>query len=297
MQVMVHMGKYSLLSLLLFFLLLCVYGKNGVDLSIAQSKAAWQTTFPKAASQKNFVIVQGTFYNNTVNTAGLAGLPYAWKAGVLDLSVYLFPCFAASTFITEGNATTCPTAAEQVDQLLDAMSYYYLYFLNTSQYADSVVSEMLQDPYSFPTVYNASSARHVLVSRLFINVEDSAPNYYFALNHSLNVQFLSEMVSYCHSKGIATGIYTTRLDWTSVMMEDDGSYRLPGGSTTWTNPFAMLPLWTPRYDSLTTMSFYRTFGNWSSVAIKQLSGGSKEMRRTGSSRICVDYIATNSSSA
>lgn len=290
------MGRYPLSSLLLFLLLLCVYGKNGVDLSIAQSKAAWQATFPQAASQKNFVIVQGTFYNNTVNTAGLAGLSYAWKAGVMDLSVYLFPCFAASTFITEGNGTTCPTATEQVNQLLDVMSYYSLHFLNTSRYADSVVSEMLQDPYSFPAVYNAS-ARRVLVNRLFINVEDSVPNYYFALNHSLNVQFLSEMVSYCRTKGIATGIYTARLDWTTVMMEDDGSYRLPDGSATWTNPFATLPLWTPRYDSLATMSFYRSFGNWSTVAIKQLSGGSKEMRRTGSSRVCVDYIATNSSSA
>jgi hypothetical protein len=103
----------------------------------------------------------------------------------------------------------------------------------------------------------------LFIDKLFVNLEDSTPNYYFYSNQSLNVAFLSELWSAASSLEIGIGVYTTRQDWANIF-----------GSLPAAQRFSSLPLWVPRYDGERSLDFFSPFGGWTPrhLALKQISG-------------------------
>jgi hypothetical protein len=270
--------------LLLCQLLLCLHARTGVDISTKLSVARWKALFSNPADNRNFAIAQAQFYNNTINVDGLNSLTSAWKAGIADLSVYMYPCISASKYALN---RICPSASVQLNNLISSLKHHNIHFFNRTLYPDASLQD---DVYAQSGIWNLSSTTIVL-NRLFVNIEDIVPNHYFASNHSYNLLFMVDLVQAAQALGISIGIYTSLGDWNNIMTDQINkvSYYLKSFVN---NPFADLALWTPRYDQVEDMSFFGAgFANWTSVAIKQMTGGTKDLRRIGSSRVCADFIA------
>ena len=119
------------------------------------------------------------------------------------------------------------------------------------------------------------------VWRIYINVEDSIPRRFFTNNSTKNLEYLLDLESAAWQYGIQLGIYTTLLDWYNIIEDLQ---------TNFVNPFRDDPLWTPQFDGVYSMDFFTPFSGWNAPFIKQVSGGSSEMRRIGSTRISYNYI-------
>ncbi len=119
------------------------------------------------------------------------------------------------------------------------------------------------------------------VWRIYVNVEDSIPRRFFTNNSTKNLEYLLDLETAAWQYGIQLGIYTTLLDWYNIIEDLQ---------TNFTNPFRDDPLWTPQFDGVYSMDFFVPFSGWNAPYIKQVSGGSSEMRRIGSNRISYNYI-------
>jgi len=119
---------------------------------------------------------------------------------------------------------------------------------------------------------------------LYVTVEDETPRLYWSMNASVNCEYLKQLhkFSYQHDPPFQLGIYTTWLDWSNIM--EDGT----AGRCEY--PFYTLPLWVPKFDSTASMDFFAPFAGWTVPFMKQITGGSREMRRIGSNRISYNYI-------
>ena len=135
-------------------------------------------------------------------------------------------------------------------------------------------------PTSTPSFKSVNTTTSVQLQILFINIEDNIPFFYFSNNVTANIDYLLKMENIAKKLGIAIGIYTTYYDWLNIMGD--------------THQFQHLPLWTPKYDQINNMKFFRSFGGWTNVYIKQTMGGSSYARRIGENRICTNYIANSS---
>lgn len=285
------MLRFVVFIVILNSLFITLYARMGVDLSIFLTVNNWRTMFPSPATNRNFAIIHGQFYNNTVNIPGLNAIASAWTAGVVDLSLYFYPCHPSSVYVSS-TSTLCPSATEQLNSLITTLNSRGIAFFNVSSFLPENATAMQNNPYNYPNVWNATSPK-IILNRLFINLEDTTPNQYFSLNHYENVDFLNEFVNATQAMGIELGVYTTVLDWNNIMtevVEKRRVYYLSKNTFTEVNPFSFLKLWTPRYDQLQDMSFFAAFAGWNSTFIKQTSGGAKENRRIGGERICSDYM-------
>lgn len=273
-------------SFVLLLFLSCVslsLSKLGLDLSVYLPTSSWSSTistaFTGTAVNSSFLVVHGYFYNNTVNGPGLQTIQSAWAAGVRDISTYFFPCIGTSAYAI-GSSINCGTPQSQLNKFLTACTAKGIYFQRTNE----------------TTFLNPG---HIYLKTLFLNIEDTAPNFYFSQHHYENVQYLLTFIKYAQSKGIEIGFYTTVLDWKIVMTDvrpivhstDIPQTIYPINQTYHVhyNPFAHFKLWIPRYDKINSMSFFTVFGNWSNVWMKQTSGGTSDFRRIGSSRVCTNY--------
>lgn len=271
-----------MLLVLLLSLFALSLARTGVDLSILVSTTSWKALFPSPAANKNFAIIHLGFYNNTINPDGLITIQNAWKAGIQDLSVFVYPCMPNSSYVKSNNATVLgcpPDAGQQIDKMINILAQHGIYFRNAS---------WGMEPYALPNTT-------VVLQTLYVNLEDTVPNLYFSSKHSENMAFLSTIVNHAASKSVDIGIYTSLLDWQNIFMNKSPNgqwaYAAAASSSSITvNPFASKKLWTPRYDQLADMSFYSPFGNWSTVQVKQMTGGAKDARRIGNSRVCTDYV-------
>lgn len=145
-------------------------------------------------------------------------------------------------------------------------------------------------PTHIPTVYptstpSYSSSSYALIQTIFLDIEDDNPARYFDHSPAANVEFIRQFTNAAFELGIRVGIYTASRDWGQTTQ-----------LTNSTNPFSLLPLWTPRFDSTYSMDFFGGFGGWNSVFIKQTMGGSVILRRSGSSRICMNYMEITNTS-
>lgn len=138
-------------------------------------------------------------------------------------------------------------------------------------------------PSSRPTAEPTNTALRTSVSlkRIWVMVEDENPRQFWARNSSINCEYLKQLHRAAFANNIQLGIYTTSLDWSNII--EDG---IPGRCE---YPFETLPLWTPKFDSTPNMDFFYPFGGWTRPYLKQITGGSIEMRRVGSTRICYNY--------
>jgi hypothetical protein len=133
----------------------------------------------------------------------------------------------------------------------------------------------------------------VLLQRLFVCFEDEVPNRFLASEHGENVRFLLELVDEATAMGIQVGVYTTRNDWLNTVTDRIGPqlvYHITNTTTTDTNPFSGLPLWTPRFDSRNSMDFYAPFGDWEAPLLKQVTGATTALHRIGSDRVELNYM-------
>lgn len=277
---------------LVLLLLLCSttlsLSKFGLDLSIYLPTSSWSSTistaFTGVAVNSSFLVIHGYFYNNTVNGPGLQSIQSAWAAGCRDISVYFFPCIPTSPYAT-GNSITCGTPQAQLNKFLTSLTNSGIHFQRTNQSSSSL------------------NPSYVYLKTLFINVEDTAPNFYFSQHHHENMQYLLTFIKYAQSKGIEIGFYTTPLDWKIVMTNalpvthftDIRHYVYPLNESYYIpyNPFSKFKLWVPRYDKVNSMSFFTSFANWTTVFMKQTSGSTSDFRRIGSSRLGTNYRLAN----
>jgi hypothetical protein len=275
---------HCLLLLLCISFLSVSLSKLGLDLSIYIPTTGWSSTIstalPGSTVNTTFLAVHGYFYNNTVNGPGIQTIQTAWYAGIRDISVYFFPCIGTSQYAVSTNLF-CDTPKKQLDKLLTSLQRSNIFFRRTNESSTS------------------SSHNHIVLQTLYINIEDTAPNFYFSQYHYENFQYMKTFVKYAQSKNIEIGFYTTFLDWKIVMTDAlpiqyftdirEYVYYVNHSHFLNHNPFSGFKLWVPRYDKINSMSFYTKFGNWSEAYMKQTSGGTTDFRRIGSSRVGTNY--------
>eukprot|EP01031_Cornospumella_fuschlensis_P030407 gene30407-36738_t len=282
---------------LVFFLsfLFLVHCRTGIDFSVPLSASTIQSYLPTPKVSKGFVIAHAQFYNNTLNAPVVSTIKSAWNLGVSDISVYFYPCLPDSPYalglLASSNVSVCSDPHTQLDTFLTRLSANQIEFFDSTSYNSS--ESMLADVYAHPGVWNTSDSK-VVLSTLYINLEDITPNQFFSTNHTQNVIFLQTFVAYAKSLGIDVGIYTTVLDFVNIMTQSHithtrtFTYATLQGLTN-KNPLANTKLWTPRYDQQNDFSFFAPFADWATPFVKQITGGAKDMRREGNARVCLDY--------
>lgn len=282
----------------IYMLLVCLLVQNsvsrsGIDLSASISSQKWIDNIGITQFADAFAILHGVFHNNTINTPIVQTIQSGWSVGVRDISLYIYPCIQTSPYAIN-NQISCGTAKQQIDRLISFLYIRGIEFRSYNWSAYDVVYDR-----NIPTWNTSAKNTNITLQTLYINVEDNAPNYYFSYNHYENVEVLNEMRLYAEQhKGIEVGIYTTPTDWNNIMTDYLNNttthprvYNYANGTKyNETNPFAKHKLWLPRYDLITNFNFFTPFADWPEVYIKQISGGSKDQRRVGSSRICLNYI-------
>lgn len=286
----------TMLLVLFLALVLLAQGRTGIDFSIPLTSSAllgYMSNNPQ--TQKNFIIAHAQFYNNTFNTLIINTIKTAWKLGVADISVFFYPCLPDAPYamgtLASTNISVCTDPYTQLDTFLNTLSQNQVDFFDTSSSNSS--DSMLADVYVHPTVWNTTKTR-VLLSTLYLNLEDITPNQFFSTNHTKNIVFLQNFVAYARSLGIDVGIYTTVLDFVNIMTQTHvthtRTFTYPTSQgITYTNPLANTKLWTPRYDQQSDFSFFTAFANWTQPHVKQTTGGAKDLRRVGNARVCLNY--------
>jgi hypothetical protein len=265
-------------------------GLTGVDLSTRVALEDWDILEASLGDIISFASVHTLFYNKTLNPNAVTTLVSAWQKGIRDLSIYAYPCITGSEY-SRKQKVICATAELQVEQVVKYMSD------NGIEFVEKASPDGLPPSNYAKKTFGGTNYNNVTLSKLFLNIEDSLPNYFFNLEHSKNIEFLADYINAAASYGIAVGIYTTTSDWMNIMPElyaGQNVYKINGLLQT-NNPFKNIPIWLPRYDGLSDVDFFSPFAGWNRVAMKQLSGGSTEARRIGSGRICVDFKPVNSS--
>jgi hypothetical protein len=304
-----HLLSCSLCGGFLYLLLISFHqclARVGIDLSIAvPSSAAWSAYFAASELSTSFGIVHAVLYDGSINPNLITTLRSAWTAGTQELSVYAYPCISSSPYAIN-NAKSCGSPEAQLDalvQYLQGFNITFRYHHATDTNATALDSNSTHPfnlnytPFFDRTIpeYDTSKIGNITLQTLFLNVEDTMPNYYFSYLHYDNVEFLWRYTRHAQEVyGIEIGFYTSLYTWMDVMTDIHlGSrvYFYSGNATDYVtfNPFAQYKLWVPRYDQDNSMSFFRPFGDWQQVYIKQTTGGSNEARRLTDSRVCTDF--------
>lgn len=121
----------------------------------------------------------------------------------------------------------------------------------------------------------------ITIKHLFMLVEDYTPNRFFDSNATANAAFLHGLAHAAFLKGIKFGISTTRYDFENVYFKNRKDRK---------NKLAQTLLWLPRFDGIDSMLGVEIFGGFSSIYMKQTSGGSTDLRLTGSNRVGYNYV-------
>lgn len=303
------MANMRLVLLLGYILVLFAPGcaRVGIDLSRSISTStAWAAYFDAADLDESFGIIQAVFYNGTLNPSLVQTIRSAWRAGTKDISLYVYPCVDSSPYAIN-NDLSCGTPEYQLDTLVEYLRRYNITFRPHSLSESDSTSSNSTDyfaldytPFYDTTIpnYNTSNIQNITLQSLFVNVEDTMPNYYFSYLHYANVEFLWRYNRYAQEVyGIEVGFYTNYYTWLDIMTDFRQGQRVYYHSANETqyatkNPFAQQKLWVPRFDADNSMSFFRPFADWQTVYMKQTSGGSTEARRLGSTRVCTNYIVS-----
>jgi hypothetical protein len=264
------------------------WSRDGIDLSTFLTPALISTYV--SSPTDSFAIFNAMFYNGSINVKAASSIHTAWSAGISDLSIYVFPCIPNSPFAINSNLQ-CDSPLLQLTRLMRYLNQSNILFRRYN-YTEGFIVYDRNIPY-----YNTSALSSPILQTLYINIEDTIPNYFFSFDHYRNMDFLLTYVRYAvEILGIEIGFYTSVYDWQNVLIDqssDTGEpiYLAANGSITYTtNPFGIHKLWTPRFDRTNNMNFFVPFANWTSVYIKQINGDSVSQRRVGSSRICADYM-------
>ena len=262
----------------------------GVDLSVNVAFNEWDAIEETLADTISSVTVHAVFYNSTLNPNTVPILLSAYQRGITDLNLYVYPCIEDSSYSRTNSYVSCPSAEKQLETIVKHMKNFNI-DVGATDDAPSAAHPSGYTPISF----NNTAPNNIFISKIFVNIEDRVPNYYFSTDHSKNINFLVEYVNAAVANGISIGIYTTKADWLSIMPDllpgilKVYRYKI-GPSYTAINPFKDLPLWMPRYDGLSNNEFFGPFAEWTNVYMKQMTGGSAQARRIGSDRICNDYL-------
>jgi hypothetical protein len=268
----------------------------GVSLSKALDLKGWQSLI--STQEVSFASIHMMFYNGTINRHAVGTIKAAWSAGITDLSIFMHPCIDSSVYI-QSSSLSCGTAKDQLDAIIATMDANNMHFRPHIGAGPplSVTGIPTTKPTAFPT-QAPSSGTHYIIQRLFVCIEDEVPNRYMSQKHKDNVEFLLDFDREAHMHGIQLGVFTTKNDWLNSMTDKvDGKtlypVRLSGSSSnnmTETNPFHNMPLWTPRYDSISSMAFYAPFGDWTVPFMKQTTGSTTALHRIGSDRVGTNYV-------
>lgn len=289
-------------------LLIPVIARIGIDLSVAiASSSKWASYFSSSDLESSFGIVHAVLYDGSINPNLIPTIKSAWGAGTKDLSVYVYPCISTSPYAIN-NAVSCGSPEAQLDALINHLSLYNVSFrYHHITDSDATNSSNSNNPFVLDYTpfydryipnYDTNSLANVTLQTLYLNVEDSMPNYYFSYLHYDNVDFLWRYARYAQEiYGIEIGFYTSLYNWLDIMTDVNSNnqrvYFYSDNSSDFVtrNPFAQHKLWIPRYDQDNSMSFFRSFADWQEVFIKQTTGGSSDARRLTDNRVCTDFIA------
>ncbi len=222
------------LIFLLSFLVM-VYGRTGVDLSVATTQSTWDCL----AKDYNVTYSIIRVYRNTglVDTNAATTIKNVAAAGINDIGAYMFPCMPTSSYSLSHNIT-CPSPEEQVF---------------------AVVDNLFKNDISIQRT-NSKHLQKVVVNRIWLDIEDEVPAKYYDANVVNNQDFLANMVKELNRLRIPIGIYTTKTYWQSIMGNING--------------YGALPLWYPRYDNVDSLEFFAPFADFTKVDIKQTAGDS-----------------------
>jgi len=232
------MFSFALLAVLVLGVLCEVaHGRAGVDISVRTTSADWACL--KSTKNIEYAIVRMFRNVGQIDSNGTTSLSLALEAGISDLGAYMFPCVTSSAYAISHNIT-CPSASEQVDMTLKALSAANVIFS----------SQKTQE-----TPENA-----VVLNMMWLDIEDESPSKYFDATPSINTQLMAAMVAALETYKVPVGIYSTKTYWQNIMGNIEG--------------YSKYPLWYPRYDNINSMDFFTPFAGWESVLIKQTAGDS-----------------------
>lgn len=237
---------------------------TGVDVStISMTISTWEKLI--TSSSISFAVIHLYNYNETVHHFAVNNVLTAWGAGIHDISVLMYPCVNTSRYsASRPVGDSCSSASMHLEDIVNTLAFNNIYFRNVAAANDTIPG---------------AAAR---VQTLFVNVEDNVPNRYYSNDVSDNRRYLRDLVNAAYQRGIRVGVYTTLRDWNNIMQG-------AGSDATTSNPFSVLPLWTPRYDQINSFDFFGSFHGWSAPYMKQTTGGSTEHRRIGNKRVGTDY--------
>ena len=194
-----------------------------------------------------------------------ASLHAAHQAGFRRFSGYIFPCIASSPFALSREDVACPSAKQQLTDTLDFLAAHDIRVAPSGDSSGASSGESGgQEVEERPTL-----------RRLYLDIEDEAPSYYFDPDPAVNAQFVSEFVAAAASHQVPLGFYTTTSYW-STIMADSQRYSEPA-----------YPLWYPRWDAVDSMDFFSPFGGWGAVQTKQTAG---DVALCGISQVDLDYM-------
>lgn len=231
------MISFVLVAIAVLSIIAAVYGRAGVDLSVRTTSADW--TCLKTTKNIDYAIVRMFRNLGQVDTNGTVSLSLAFDAGITDLGAYIFPCVTSSAYAVSRNIT-CPSASEQVDMTMKALSSSNIIFPG-------------QNPIN-------SQSTVVTLNRMWIDIEDESPSKYFDSSPSVNQKVIADMVAALEAYKVPVGIYSTKTYWQNIMGNIEG--------------YSKYPLWYPRYDNVDSLDFFSPFAGWENVLIKQTAGDS-----------------------
>lgn len=267
---------------------------TGVSLSKKMTTEDW-AALKATVSGFDFAAIHFQFFDGSINPHAPSTIQAAWNHNITDISFYIHPCMESS-FYSKSSNIDCGTAQDQLQSILNSMHSYNMDFrrfasLNGQPSDANDTHAPTARPTAMPTT--TGNTYKVQIQRLFVCFEDEVPNRYHSMDHMENVRFMQNMTAEANRQGIQVGVYTTKNDWMNTMtdkMDGQSVYRTSQDTHSTTNPFAHLPLWTPRFDSVNNMDFYAPFADWERVLIKQVSGSTSALHRLGSDRLAMNYL-------